>query len=61
MTTAEALKRIILEAAELAKNCPPTNHACSACEILYVARLALNDLGCSRRGPDAEQFYDSFD
>ncbi len=40
----EALTRIVTEAALLAKNCPPAPHACSACEIEFVAREALKEL-----------------
>jgi hypothetical protein len=33
-----AMERITTEAEVLAKDCPPSPHACPACEILFVAR-----------------------
>ncbi len=44
---AEAFERIIAEASELAKNCPPPPHACHACEILCVATEAAERLAKS--------------
>lgn len=37
----ESLARIVTEATELAKNCPPAPHGCHACEILHIARELL--------------------
>lgn len=40
----EALSRIEFEAVHLgAEKCPPAPHGCPLCEILYVAREALQD------------------
>lgn len=43
MNAKEALERVVIEAQALASQCPPAPHACSACEILHVARLGLAD------------------